>query len=64
MLGITAAVVLPDFPQTARGFAPELKRVANRRMALEMAEEDVDEASASGMSHVKSFIMAMKDKRI
>lgn len=52
-VGILVCIVLPDFPDTWRALSPELKHVANRRLAIEAAEADVDEAG--GMSQVKGF---------
>lgn len=52
-VGIIVCIVLPDFPDTWRSLAPELRAVANRRLAIEAAEADVDEAG--GMSQLKGF---------
>ena len=53
LIGIMVIVILPDFPDTWKALAPELKHVANRRLAIEAAEADVDEAGA--MSQLKGF---------
>ena len=37
-IGIVICMVLPDFPDTWRALSPEMKRVANRRLAIEAAE--------------------------
>lgn len=37
-------LILPDFPHTWKRLSPEEKHVANRRMAIDAAEADVDEA--------------------
>jgi len=58
-VGIMVAIILPDFPDTWRALSPELKAVANRRLAIEAAEADVDEAGA--MSQIKGFKLAMTD---
>lgn len=58
-IGILVAIILPDFPDTWRALSPELKAVANRRLAIEAAEADVDEAGA--MSQIKGFKLAMTD---
>ncbi|KAK5085352.1 hypothetical protein LTR05_004636 [Lithohypha guttulata] len=58
-VGILVCFILPDFPQTWKGLTPELRAVANRRLAIEAAEADVDEAG--GMSQLKGFKLAMKD---
>lgn len=52
-VGILVCIVLPDFPDTWRSLSPELRAVANRRLAIEAAEADVDEAG--GMSQLKGF---------
>lgn len=51
--------MLPDFPDTWKGLSPELKQIANRRLAIEAAQADVDEAG--GMSQLKGFKLAMMD---
>lgn len=58
-IGILVCIILPDFPDTWRSLSPELKHVANRRLAIEAAEADVDEAGA--MSQIKGFKLAMTD---
>ncbi|KAL5355515.1 major facilitator superfamily domain-containing protein [Aspergillus floccosus] len=58
-IGIVVAVVLPDFPDTWRLLSPEMKRVANRRLAIEAAEADVDEAGK--MSQLKGLKLAFTD---
>ena len=58
---------LPDFPHTWRALSPEMKHVANRRMALEAAEIDVDDSGAKSQAHglklalldVKVYIFAL-----
>lgn len=55
------AIILPDFPNTWNGLSPEMKHVANRRLAIEAAEADVDEAGA--MSQLKGFKLAMTDSK-
>ncbi|KAJ5974626.1 hypothetical protein N7481_011836 [Penicillium waksmanii] len=62
VLGFLVILLLPEFPNTWKGLSPELRRVANRRMAIEAAEADIDEGE--GMSQVKGFILAMKDIRV
>lgn len=52
-VGILVCIVLPDFPDTWRALSPDLKRIANRRLAIEAAEADVDAAGA--MSQLKGF---------
>ncbi|PLB53833.1 permease of the major facilitator superfamily [Aspergillus steynii IBT 23096] len=58
-IGLVVAVVLPDFPDTWRLLSPEMKHVANRRLAIEAAEADVDEAGK--MSQVKGLKLAFTD---
>lgn len=43
-IGFIVMFALPDFPHTWKRLSPEMKHVANRRMAVEAAEADVDEA--------------------
>ena len=59
VIGLMVAIVLPDFPNTWKKLSPELKHVANRRLAIEAAEADEDEAG--GMSQWKGFKLAMTD---
>jgi len=58
-IGIMVAFVLPDFPDTWKSLSPELKHIANRRLAIEAAEADTDEAG--GMSQLKGLKLAMTD---
>lgn len=58
-IGILVCIVLPDFPHTWKALSPELKHVANGRLAIEAAEADIDEAG--GMSQLRGFKLAMKD---
>jgi hypothetical protein len=60
-IGLIIIVVLPDFPHTWKRLSPEMKHVANRRLAIEAAEADIDEAG--GMSQVRGFKLAMTDKK-
>ena len=53
-------VILPDFPHTWKRLSPEMKHVANRRLAIDAAEADLDEAG--GMSQWKGFKLAMTDR--
>ena len=41
-VGIFIVFILPDFPDTWSRLTPEQKHVANRRLALDAAEADVD----------------------
>ncbi|KAB8205406.1 major facilitator superfamily domain-containing protein [Aspergillus parasiticus] len=58
-VGLTVAVLLPDFPDTWKLLSPEMKHVANRRLAIDAAEADVDEAGK--MSQVKGLKLAFTD---
>ncbi|KAE8422339.1 major facilitator superfamily domain-containing protein [Aspergillus pseudocaelatus] len=57
--GILVLFLLPDFPQTWRLLTEEEKLVANRRMALDTADVDVDEESA--MAQLKGLKLAVTD---
>lgn len=60
-IGVVIVFVLPDFPHTWRALSPEMKHVANRRMAVDAADADIDEAG--GMSQVKGMKAAFADPR-
>ena len=60
-VGIAAVFFLPDFPDTWRALSPEMKHVANRRLAIEAAEADVDEAGA--MSQIQGLKLAFSDSK-
>lgn len=60
-VGIAAIFILPDFPETWKGLQPEMKRVALRRLAIDAAEADVDEAG--GMSQIKGMKLAFTDPK-
>lgn len=59
--GLIVCLVLPDFPDTWRALSPEMKRVANRRLAIDAAEADVDEAGA--MSQIRGMKLAFTDPK-
>ncbi|KIV82828.1 hypothetical protein PV11_04901 [Exophiala sideris] len=61
LVGIIIVLVLPDFPDTWRALSPEMKRVANRRLAIDAAEADVDESGA--MSQVRGMKLAFLDPK-
>ena len=61
-IGIIIVFVLPDFPHTWRLLSPELKMVAIRRMAIDAAEADLDEAG--GRSHVRGMTLALTDPKV
>ncbi|KAJ5609257.1 hypothetical protein N7528_009824 [Penicillium herquei] len=58
-VGLVICFLLPDFPETWKLLSPEMRRVAERRLAVEAAEADVDEEG--GMSQIKGFKLAMTD---
>ncbi|KAJ5676142.1 hypothetical protein N7462_009039 [Penicillium macrosclerotiorum] len=58
-VGLVICFVLPDFPETWKLLSPEMRRVAERRLAIEAAEADVDEEG--GMSQLKGLKLAMTD---
>ncbi|KAJ5084878.1 hypothetical protein NUU61_009457 [Penicillium alfredii] len=59
LVGLVICFVLPDFPETWKLLSPEMRRVAERRLAIEAAEVDVDEEG--GMSQIKGLKLAMTD---
>ncbi|KAJ9643639.1 hypothetical protein H2201_006255 [Coniosporium apollinis] len=60
-IGIGVIFILPDFPNTWNGLSPEMKRLANRRLAIEAAEADVDEKG--GKSQWIGCKMAFQDPK-
>ena len=60
-VGLAAIFILPDFPETWKGLTPEMKRVAVRRLAIDAAEADTDEAG--GMSQIKGMKLAFTDPK-
>ncbi|PGH14796.1 hypothetical protein AJ79_02812 [Helicocarpus griseus UAMH5409] len=61
-IGLIICFILPDFPDTWKLLAPELKHVANRRMAIEAAEADVD-TGGRGMSQLTGLKLAFTDPK-
>lgn len=61
-VGIVILFVLPDFPHTWKLLTPEMKFVANRRMAIDAAEADVD--IGGGMSQVRGMVLALTDPKV
>lgn len=59
--GLLLVVVLPDFPDTWRRLSDEERHVANRRLAVDAAEADVDDGSA--MSHLRGIKLALTDPK-
>ncbi|KAF2487492.1 major facilitator superfamily domain-containing protein [Neohortaea acidophila] len=60
-VGIVIVFVLPDFPHTWKLLSPELRFVANRRMAVDAAEADVDEPGSK--QHAHGLKMAFTDPK-
>ena len=60
-IGLVISVVLPDFPNTWKALSPELLELANRRLAIEAAEADIDEAGA--MSQLRGLRLALTDPK-
>ncbi|KAK5732783.1 hypothetical protein LTR17_010201 [Elasticomyces elasticus] len=61
VIGIAVCFILPDFPDTWKNLAPELRHVANRRMAIDAAEADVD--VGGGMSQLQGAKLAFADPK-
>lgn len=60
-VGICVVLILPDFPDTWGALTAEEKRVANRRLAIDAAEADVDDAG--GMSQLRGMKLAFQDPK-
>ncbi|PVI06199.1 permease of the major facilitator superfamily [Periconia macrospinosa] len=60
-IGIAVVIILPDFPDTWKLLSPEEKRVANRRLAIDAAEVDLDEAG--GISQIRGIKLALLDPK-
>lgn len=58
-IGLAICFILPDFPDTWKLLSPEMKAVANRRLAIDAAEADVDEEG--GMSQMRGMKLAFTD---
>ncbi|EYE99289.1 putative MFS transporter [Aspergillus ruber CBS 135680] len=58
-IGLVLMVMLPDFPDTWRLLSPEMKAVANRRLAIDAAEADMDEGGKR--SQIKGLKLAFTD---
>lgn len=54
-------VVLPDFPDTWKALSDEERHVANRRLAVEAAEADIDDKE--GMSQLRGIKLALTDPK-
>ncbi|KAJ5503699.1 Major facilitator superfamily domain general substrate transporter [Penicillium fimorum] len=58
-IGLVICFVLPDFPETWKMLDPEMRRVAQRRLAIEAGQADVDEGG--GKTQWEGFKLAMTD---
>ncbi|BDD59989.1 hypothetical protein MAP00_005155 [Monascus purpureus] len=58
-VGLILCILLPDFPHTWRFLSPEMKHVANRRLAIEATEADIDEPGK--MTQVRGMKLAFQD---
>lgn len=61
-VGVVILFILPDFPHTWKLLSPEMKHVANRRMAIDAAEADMDEPG--GMSQLRGLKLALLDPKV
>jgi hypothetical protein len=59
LVGLIICFVLPDFPHNWRLLPEEMKHVANRRLAIEAAEADLDDEGAA--SQMNGFKLAFSD---
>lgn len=59
--GLVLIFVLPDFPDTWRSLSDEERHVANRRLAVDAAEADLDDAG--GMSQLRGIKLALSDPK-
>ena len=60
-IGLIIMVILPDFPDTWKSLSPEMKHIANRRLAIDAAEADVD--LPGGMSQLTGLKLAFTDPK-
>lgn len=60
--GIAICLILPDFPETWRALSPELRRVSNRRLAMDAAQSDVDTGGAK--AQFKELKTALRDPKV
>lgn len=54
-------VILPDFPDTWKSLSDEERHIANRRLAIEAGEADIDDKNK--MSHLRGIKLAMTDPK-
>ncbi|KAF1959948.1 permease of the major facilitator superfamily [Byssothecium circinans] len=60
-VGIAVVLILPDFPDNWTALSEPERRVANRRLAIDAAEADLDEAG--GMSQIRGMKLAFLDPK-
>ena len=60
-IGVCVCLLLPDFPHTWKRLSPEMKHIANRRMALDHAQADLDDGGA--MSQLEGLKQALTDPK-
>ena len=60
--GIVICLVLPDFPETWRALTPEMRRIAERRLAMDAAESDVDVGGAK--AQINGLKQALRDPKV
>lgn len=60
-VGFLVVFFLPDFPDTWKKLSPEMRHVANRRLAIDAAEADVD--LPGGMSQWTGLKLAFSDPK-
>ncbi len=60
-VGLILCFILPDYPHTWHLLSPEMKNVANRRMALDAAEADIDDGTA--VNQLEGIKMAFTDPK-
>ncbi|KAJ5770458.1 uncharacterized protein N7511_002509 [Penicillium nucicola] len=58
-IGLAICFILPDFPETWKLLSPEMRKVAQRRLAIEAGEADVDEKG--GANQIRGLKLAMTD---
>lgn len=61
-VGLAVSFILPDFPDTWKRLSPELKHVANRRMAIDAAEADIDVGGKA--SYIQGAKLAFTDPKV
>lgn len=62
--GVLICLVLPDFPETWSALTPEMRHIANRRLAMDAAESDVDTGGNSGKTQIEGLKLALKDPKV